>query len=184
MLIIDDRELIIQSEQLKNNLDYYNKLGKPVVDEYSKDLDEKVNSIKNYLNQIRSYNLDFDIPSLQRMLVDLSTTIYYTNDRLEKLGLLEDMSKLKYKDRYNEAYLSKQGTTTVADKKYTVEQLKAYADNEALSENLINFIYSHAASTLKSKIDSANELLKALSKILSSEIAQLQVYGVSGKYQK
>ena len=184
MLIIDDRELIIQSEQLKNNLDYYNKLGKPVVDEYSKDLDEKVNSIKNYLNQIRSYNLDFDISSLQRMLVDLSTTIYYTNDRLEKLGLLEDMSKLKYKDRYNETYLSKQGTTTVADKKYTVEQLKAYADNKALSENLINFIYSHAASTLKSKIDSANELLKALSKILSSEIAQLQVYGVSGKYQK
>ena len=61
MLIIDDRELIIQSEQLKNNLDYYNKLGKPVVDEYSKDLDEKVNSIKNYLDQIRSYNLDFDI---------------------------------------------------------------------------------------------------------------------------
>ena len=91
MLIIDDRELIIQSEQLKNNLDYYNKLGKPVVDEYSKDLDEKVNSIKNYLDQIRSYNLDFDIPSLQRMLVDLSTTIYYTNDCLEKLGLLEDI---------------------------------------------------------------------------------------------
>src|SRR5574344_1385957 len=100
MLTIDYTELENQSEQLKSNLDYYNKLGKPVVDEYSKDLDEKVTGIKNYLEQIRIYNLDFDIPSLQRMLVDLSTTIYYTNDRLEKLGLLEDMSKLKYKDRY------------------------------------------------------------------------------------
>lgn len=184
MIQINEEELKAQSEALKSNLDYYNELGKPVVDEFSKELDEKVAAIKAYMDQVKEYQLSFDIPSLQRIGIDLSSTIYYTNAKLEELGLLEDMSKLRYKDRYNEAYLAKQGTTTVADKKYTVEQLKAHADSEALTENVINFIYSHAASTLKAKLDSANELLKMVSKILSSEIASLNTFGVSGKYQK
>lgn len=183
-LFINNEELKKQSEELKSNLDYYNELGKPIVDEYAKELDTKVAQIKSYLGQIQEYHLDFDVPSLQRMCVDLSTTIYFTESRLDELGLLEDMSNLRFKDKYNEAYLAKQGQSTVADKKFTVEQLKAHANSEALSENLINFIYSHAASTLKSKIDSSYELLKVISKVLSAEIAALNQFGVTGKYQK
>ncbi len=183
-LIINDNELNKQSEELKSNLDYYNRLGKPVVDEFAQDLDTKVSQIKSYLAQIQEYKLNFDIPSLQRMCVDLSTTLYYTEERVEELDLLSDCANLRYKDRYNEAYLAKQGTTTVADKKYTIDQLKAHSDQEALSENLIKFIYSHATSVLKAKVEAGQELLKVLSKILSSEIASLQAFGVSGKYQK
>lgn len=184
MLVIDKEEIKNQTAEVRDNLSYYYEFGKPIVDEYSKELDEKVSAIKNYLAQIQEYKLPFDIPSLERIAVDLSTTIYYTESRMEELGLLEDMSSLKFKDKYNEAYLGKQGKSTVADKKYTVEQLKAHANSEALSENLVNFIYSHATSTLKSKIESAYELLKVVSKILSAEIASLNQFGVTGKYQK
>lgn len=176
MLLINEEELSSKSEELKSNLKYYDTLGKPIVDEYSKELDEKVAAIKTYLDNIRKYNLDFDVLSLQKMLVDLSTTIYYTNDKLEKLGLLEDMSGIKYKDKFNDSYLTKQGNTAPGVK-YTVEQLKAYADQEALSEKLLNFIYSHSARIIKAKIDSANELLKAISKILSSKITEMQTIG-------
>ena len=158
MITIDNEQLKYLSEELKDNLKYFNEFGQPIVDEYSHDLDEKVTAIRTYLDNIRKYNLDYDIPSLQRMLVDLSTTIYFTNDKFEKLSLLEDFSNIKYKDKYNEKYLQKQGNTAPGVK-YTVEQLRAYADQEAISEKLVNFIYSHSAKIIKAKIDSANELL-------------------------
>lgn len=181
MLNLNEEQLNKQSVELQGNLKYFYEYGQPIVDEYAKELDEKVDAIRTYLDRNRQFNLDFDIPSLQRILIDLSTTIYYTNDKLEKLGLLEDLSRIKYKDVYNNAYLTKQGLSE-AGKKFSVPQLQAHADQEALTENLINFIYSHAAKILKAKIDSANELLKAVSKILSSKITEMQTMGVSGKH--
>ena len=88
---------------------------------------------------------------------------------------------IKFKDKYNEAYLTKQGNNE-AGKKYSVEQLKSYAEQEALSEKLLNFIYSHSAKILKAKIDSANELLKCCSKILSSKIQEMQTFGLKNNH--
>lgn len=177
--MIEVEDLKRLSDELNDNLKYFDEIGQPLVDMYSSALDEKVGAIRTYLDNIRLYDLDYDIPSLQRMLVDLSTTIYFTQDKFEKLSLLEDFSNIKYKDKYNESYTSRQGALRQEDRKYTAEQLRALADQEALSEKLINFIYSHSAKIIKSKIDSANELLKAVSKILSSKITEMQTMGVS-----
>ena len=65
------------------------------------------------------------------------------------------MSKIKYKDSYNEIYTSKQSAAKQEDRKYTAEQLRAIAEKESIEENLINFIYTRAASVLKGKIDAA-----------------------------
>lgn len=181
-LVINEQELGERSQELKSNLAYYDAIGKPIVEEYSKDLDDKVASIRDYLNKIRQFNLDFDVLSLQKIVIDLSSTIYYTNENYEKLSLLEDMAKVKAKDKYNEAYLAKQDAATVDKRKYTSEQLRAIADQEAIEDELIHFIYTHAAAVLKSKIDSANELLKACSKSLSASIQSMQQFGVGQRH--
>ena len=168
--------------QIKDYIKYYNAYGEPLVAEYSSELDQKVDAIKEYLDNIRKFDLDFDAPSLSRIVIDLSSTIYYTQDRLERLNLLADMSKIKYKDVYNEAYTSRQSAARVEDRKYTAEQLRAIAEQETLEENLVSFIYTRAAAVLKSKIDSANELLKSCSKALSASIQSMQTYQVSNKY--
>jgi len=183
MVEFDLDKLKEQSDELVDNLKYYELYGKPIVDEYSAELDEKVQAIRNYINQIREYDLSFDVPSLQKICLDLSSTIYFTNDKLERLSLLEDMSNIKYKDKYNEAYTRRQGASTQENRKYTSEQLRSIAEQEALSERLINFIYTHAAKVLQGKIDSAYELLKSCSKSLSAEIQSMQTYGVGNKYQ-
>ena len=175
-LVINDDTLKEKYDDIKYYLEYYNKLGQPLVEEYSKDLDSKVNDINIYLSNIRKYDLDFDILSLQKIVIDLSSTIYYTTSRLEQVNLLADMSKVTYKDKYNEAYTSKQGAAKVDQRKYTADQLRALADQEAIEEELIHFIYEHAAAVLKSKIDSANELLKAVSKSLSAQIQSMQTF--------
>ena len=182
MININEQKLKNKYGEIKSYLEYYDEYGQPLVEEYAHELDDKVNSIKTYMSQIKEYDLEADIPSLQQILIELSSTIYFANDGLEKLNLMADMSKIIYKDVYNNAYLTKQGNTE-AGKKFSVPQLQAYADTEALEENLINFIYQRACSVLNSKIDSANDLLKACSKILSSRIQELQTFGVGGKYK-
>lgn len=174
MINIDRSKLNNEYEKIKSYLSYYEEYGAPLVKEYSKDLDEKVDGITNYLNQCRTYNLDFDVVSLQRIVIDLSSTIYYTSSRLEQVEILADMAKISYKDKYNEAYTSRQGASRQEDRKYTSDQLKALADQEAIEEELVHFIYDHCAAVLKAKIDAANELLKSCSKSLSAEISSMQ----------
>ena len=169
-------------QEVKSYLEYYDIYGQPLVDEYAEDLDKKVSAVQTYLSQIREYNLDFDVPSLQKICIDLSSTLYYAQDRLEKLNLLADMSKIKFKDAYNEAYTSKQSAAKQEERKYTAEQLRAIAEQETLEENLINFIYTRASSVLKGKIDAAYELLKSCSKALSAEIQSMQTYQISNKF--
>ena len=171
---INEVDITNKNRELSSNISYFDKIGKPILDEYSKELDEKVIAIRTYLDNVRKYDLDFDIPSLQKALLDLTSTIFFTNAKLEQLGVLEDVSKLQYQTTYNNAYLEKQGSYE-AGTKYSVQQLKAYADQEALSDNILNSIYSHCSKILKAKIDSANEVSKALSKILSSRMLEIQV---------
>lgn len=180
-LVINEDTLGVKYNDIKSYLEYYNKLGQPLVEEYSKDLDSKVNDVRNYLENIRKYDLDFDVLSLQKIVIDLSSTIYYTTSRLEQVNLLADMSKVSYKDKYNEAYTSKQGAAKVDQRKYTADQLRALADQESIEEELIHFIYDHAAAVLKSKIDAANELLKAVSKSLSAQIQSMQSFNYGQK---
>ena len=179
MIKIDDDKLKIEYDKIKSYLSYYDKYGAPLVEEYSKDLDKKVDDITTYLNQCREYNLDLDVPSLQRIVLDLSSTIYYTSSRLEQIEILADMAKISYKDKYNEAYTSKQGAATVEKRKFTSDQLRAMADQAAIEEELVHFIYSHCADILKAKIDAANEMLKAVSKSLSASIEEMKLTGMS-----
>ena len=104
---------------------YFESIGRPLLEEYSKDLDEKVAAVKSYLDRCREYDLDFDILSIQKALLDLTTTIFFTTEKLEKIGWLEDVSKLQYQTTYNNAYLEKQGNYA-AGEKYTVQQLRAH----------------------------------------------------------
>lgn len=181
---INIEDLILHSEELNDNMKYFESIGRPLLDEYSKDLDEKVTAVKNYLNRIKEYNLDFDPPSIQKALLDLTTSIFFTTEKLEKIGWLEDVSKLQYQTAYNNAYLEKQGSEAAggAGGKYSVQQLKAYADQVALSDNVLNFIYARCSKILKDKVDQANDVAKALSKILSYQVASINTFNYAQKH--
>ena len=179
-LEVNGEELLEQAEALEDNLKYFREIGQPIIDKYSSDLDNKINEIKLYMSRVRQYNLNFDIPTIQKYFLELTSILYFTSDQLEKVGLLEDMSRIRYRDTYNNAYLTKQGNNE-AGKKYSVAQLQAYSDQVALTDNLLNFIYSRCYKILKAKVDSGNEVAKSLSKILSSLMQEMQSVGYSSR---
>jgi hypothetical protein len=83
---IDVNDLMKHSEELNSNMAYFESIGRPLLEMYSKDLDEKVEGVKTYLNRVKELNLEFDPPSIQRALLDLTTTIFFTTEKLEKIG--------------------------------------------------------------------------------------------------
>lgn len=180
MLQVDESKLTSKYNEIKGYLDYYNKYGQPLVDEYTADLDTKVKDINTYLYNIRELNLDFDVVSLQRIVMDLSSIIYFTTSRLEQIKLLADMAKVNYKSQYNQMFTSRQGAAKQEDRKFTNDQLKALAEQDAIEEELVSFVYDHVADVIEAKIDAAYELLKACSKSLSAEIQAMQTFKVGG----
>ena len=58
---INQEDLIQHANELNSNMEYFESIGRPLLEEYSKDLDEKVASVKTYLDQCRLYDLDFDL---------------------------------------------------------------------------------------------------------------------------
>ena len=175
-LLVKSEEILEKSKQLEENLLYFDSIGQPLIDEASKELDDKMKEIETYMTNIRKFNLDFDIASLQRYFMEITQLVYFTNDKLERVGLLEDMSRIQYRDKYNNAYIEKQGNTE-AGKKFSVAQLQAYSDQVALSENLLNFIYSRCYKIIKAKVDAGENMIKCLSKLLSSKMLELQNVG-------
>ena len=75
---INQEDLLQHAQELNSNMEYFESIGRPLLEEYSKDLDEKVGAVKAYLDQCRQYDLDFDILSIPFFLFS-STKFLFSN---------------------------------------------------------------------------------------------------------
>ena len=135
-----------------------------IVDKYTKDLDLFVDKVKNGLE-------DKDNPlttnELNNICMRLATYIYFASAMTEQLGIKDDISKALYKETYNNnRNLLEKGT--VADK-------NTQAELNSQKEYLVNVIYSRSFRMVKAKVDSAQELLSSIKKVLTLRINELNL---------
>ena len=64
--------------------------------------------------------------------------------------------------------------------KPTVAENQIYAENTTIDENTVSLIYSRAVNIVKAKIDSAKEMIRTISKIISKRQSDEQLSGISG----
>ena len=147
-------------DSVDNKMEYFLQIGTPLIDFYSEDLEELMKKIKEFISHDVG---DLNINELQYYFIQLTNTLYFITTNVEKVGLLMDLSNMSYKDAFNTSLLE----NSTKDVKLTVAKLNALADKDALAENVLNFIYSRTYKILKAKIDSANEMIRTLSKIIS-----------------
>ena len=178
---IDPTKMTQVNKAIDNYEQYYLTIGRPIVDEAVGELDNIVNDIKRYLRRCRELDLEFDSNSLQRMVVDISTCMYYTREKMAKIQLDADVAEMNYKNAVNEAYLKKQGLHD-AGTKYSVKQLMAFAETEALEESIINFVYNQAVKEINSKLEDADNIYKACSKSLSAVMNDARLFNSSERY--
>lgn len=156
-----------QLEGTDKNVGYFTQISDSLVEAYTQDMD-------NLMRCIKADTVDTE-PSdvvLEKYVLELSNLLYFMGQRLESVGVKEDLSKLAAKEVYNNSYmdnLSRDG------KKPTVAELNTMAENDSKYETVINTIYSRAYRQIKYKSDAAYEMLSSLRKIISKRMQEYQL---------
>ena len=137
---------------------------------YCKDLDKYVNFIGCCLK-------DGEKPpttaELEDFCLNLSTDIYFASGMCEQLGIRDDISKAIWKEMYNTAR-DNNAKGTVADK-------NTQAELQSQHEQLVNVCYSRAYKIVKAKVESAQELLSSVKKVLSRRMSEAELTRIGGK---
>ena len=132
-----------------------------IIQPYCKDLDKYVAFIRECLKDNENPPTDLE---LDDWCLNLSTYIYFAGGMCEQLGIRDDISKAVYRETYNTARAS-QDKGTVADKDSMAE---LYAQQELLT----NICYNRAWKTMRSKVESAQELLSSCKKVATRRMQE------------
>ena len=154
--------------ETEENSKYFEETSLKVVAAYTDVLDSLMKEIYSEVISIDYPPLD----TLEKYFLELTNTVYFMGEKLEALGVRDDMSKAQYQEIYNKCYLSNQVKDVDRKNKTTVAENKAVAENASIYEFTVNSIYSRAYKMVKYKIDAANEMIKSLSKIISRRMQE------------
>lgn len=130
------------------------------VREFSKDLDEYIESVQPLLVDVNNPITDAELESI---ILTLPQLIYWASTGQERLGIREEISHSIREEQFVQAVKGKEGSVSLKTKQ---------AEMEILVEDYTELIYSHASKLLKSKVNGATEILQSVKKILSKRMAE------------
>ena len=157
----------INEETLKHVEEYAVEIDRAVnriTKEYCDDLDEYVNIIDNVLRDEDNPVTDTE---LDKFAMNLSTLLYYASAGAERLSVRDDISKSMYKEAYNTA-------RTLIDKG-TVADKNTQAELDTVEEYVTNIIYNKSYKIVKAKVESAQELLSSVKKVISRRMNEFEL---------
>ena len=157
-------------KELDDNVDYSNQVAKQTVDSQTSDLDDLMKKIYEEIICVEEPATQV----IEKYFLALSNCLYFVDDRLEKVGLYDDLSKSQAKEKYNFAYLDIVCNQD-PKKKVTVAEAQTAAENKVTYENMISSIYARSYKMFKYKVDAAQTMLSSLSKILSKRMQDAQM---------
>lgn len=146
-----------------------------IVSKYTSELDGLMRRVNEDIIKVG------DVPDtlLSSYLMELTNAMYFYGTKADELGMYADIAKSKSKISYNKAYVENQ-INNATKSKPTVAENQIYAENTTIDENTVSLIYSRAVNIVKAKIDSAKEMIRTISKIISKRQSDEQLSGISG----
>ena len=158
-------------EKIENNSQILEKTINDITDVYSGELDDHLKFVRGILRNDEQPPTDAE---LDDFALNLSTMIYFTGVGAEQMGIRDDLSRAAYKEAFNVA-------RSVLDKG-TVADKNTQAEIDAAAERVVNIVYSKAYKILKSKVESAQEVLASVKKVMSrrmneAELSHMQMNG-------
>jgi len=154
-------ELVMEIEDDASVID---KTIHEIIDTYSKDLDEYIKFVLSVLKDDEKPPTDAE---LDDFALNLSTLLYFASVGCERMGIRDDLSMMRYKEVYN-SIRSNLAKGTVADK-------NTEAELQAREERVINIIYNKSYKIMKAKVESAQDVLSSVKKVMSRRIAEREL---------
>ena len=155
------KELLDKVEENSAELD---KTINEIIERYSGELDDYMNFVRGILRNDEQPPTDAE---LDDFAMNLSTLIYYTSVGAEQMGIRDDLSHSVYKEAYNTAR-AMQKSGTVADK-------NTQAEIDASAERVVNIVYNKSYKILKAKVESAQEVLSSVKKVMSRRMNEAEL---------
>ena len=165
----DELQVRTATETAETNATYYTNISDKLLVVYSADLDSIMERIKADCVEVEPSD-----KMLESYTMELSNALYFVGQKLESVGIKDDLSKMAAKEIYNESYLNYLDIGD-AKKKPTVAELTALSEADAKYQTVVNSIYSRVYRQLKYKVDAAYEMLSSIRKIISKRMQDNQL---------
>lgn len=177
-LEIDENKVQELINEVDTNSAYFKSLYKNLIDEETSAMDSLMSDI--YVECIRQENASIDV--LTKYYLELSNMVYFMNSRVEKLGIMADMSKSAYNATYNNNLLSASEIKDEKGKARAAAICTAEAQMKSYHDEIVADVYRHAYNAVKSKVLSAQDLMNAIRRILSTRTEEMKLAnaGVGG----
>ena len=150
--------------KVEENAQTLEKTIKEITDPYSAELDDYMIFVRGILRNDEQPPTDAE---LDDFAMRISTLIYFTSVGCEQMGIRDDLSRAAYKEAYNVAR-SLLNKGTVADK-------NMQAEIDAQAEHIVNIVYNKAYKILKAKVESAQEVLASVKKVMGRRQTEMEV---------
>lgn len=150
--------------KVEENAQALEKTIKEITDPYSAELDDYMIFVRGILRNDEQPPTDVE---LDDFAMRISTLIYFTSVGCEQMGIRDDLSRAAYKEAYNVAR-SLLNKGTVADK-------NMQAEIDAQAEHIVNIVYNKAYKILKAKVESAQEVLASVKKVMGRRQTEMEV---------
>lgn len=175
MLEKDKQEINNIMNEITDDISYIKEVSDSIVEEYTSVLDDIMRDIKDNV-------IDKDIVSddvLEKYFMELTNAIYFLGSKGEFLGMYEDISKTNAKLKYNDAFSENVLNANMQGKKATVDENRIFAEKKSINETIVSSMYARSFKIIKTKIESANEMIKTLSKIITKRMNEkdFTIYG-------
>lgn len=167
---MEQKDLDLVYKMLDENVDYAFEVANSTVNSQTNDLNDLMKGIYNDIISVEEPATE----SIEKYFLALSNCLYFLGERLEKVGLYDDISKSQAKEKYNNAYAASVNPVD-SKKKATVAEAQTLAETASVSENLVSIIYARSYKIFKYKIDAAQTMLSSLSKMLSKRMQDAQL---------
>lgn len=134
-----------------------------IVNRYCKDIDEFIN---NVYKLVSDKSVDVPDVDIEYMILQLPCLMYFTSDKLEQLGIREDVARGIEREKYNSTLMRTEGK---------VSEKESTAELECQEESLITSIKSRVYRKIKSRLEYASSTLESLKKVLSNRICDKEL---------
>lgn len=160
---VDTQAINLLLGRVEDNSHIVDDIVRDIIKPYIQDLDKYIGFIKECLKDGENPPTDYE---LEDFCMNLSTYIYFASGMCEQLGIRDDIAKAVYKETYNNARDTKSGT---------VQDKNMLAELDAQQEQLISVCYTRAYKIVKAKVESAQELLSSIKKVLSRRMQEIEL---------
>lgn len=157
------------SKSVEENSKLVDDVVASIVADYSQGLDDVMSAAREALNN-KNQLTDQEI---EYFILTIPLQLYYSSSAQEAVGIREDVAKMIRQRLYIEARQSASGT---------VEDKNTAAEKQVTQETLTAAAYTRASRMLKSKNETALEVLSAFKKVISRRMEEYQLsrFGGSG----